>query len=160
MAGYKKNLKNLEEHLDQDETVQFSCFGLYDTTSLGAETWRNGVLAATNKRVIFFAKKLFGFDLETFPLSKISAIEFSKGFWGKKMNLTMSGNTAKLKMINHGDPEELVNYVRENMGEKKSSVPTLEDIPSQISKLSELKDKGVITEEEFISKKTELLNKM
>ena len=72
----------------------------------------------------------------------------------------MSGNTAKLKMINHGDPEELVNYVRENMGEKKSSVLSQEDIPSQISKLSELKDKGVITEEEFISKKTELLNKM
>ena len=27
-CSYKKNLKNLEEHLDQDETVQFSCFGL------------------------------------------------------------------------------------------------------------------------------------
>ena len=50
----------------------------------------------------------------------------------------------------------------EKIWEKRNHhlVPTQEDIPSQISKLSELKDKGVITEEEFISKKTELLNKM
>ena len=34
MAGYKKNLKNLEEHLDQDETIHVSCFGAYETKIL------------------------------------------------------------------------------------------------------------------------------
>jgi len=34
------------------------------------------------------------------------------------------------------------------------------DIPAQIKKLSTLKDQGILTEEEFTSKKTELLNKM
>lgn len=34
------------------------------------------------------------------------------------------------------------------------------DIPEQIKKLSELKDNGILTEEEFINKKTELLSRM
>jgi hypothetical protein len=34
------------------------------------------------------------------------------------------------------------------------------DIPSQIRKLSALKDEGILTEEEFNTKKSELLNKM
>ena len=35
-----------------------------------------------------------------------------------------------------------------------------DDILKQIEKLSELKDKGILTEEEFVSKKNELLLKM
>ena len=160
MAGYNSNLTKLKEHLDQDETIHVSCFGAYETKILGSDSIRNGVFVATNKRVIFFAKKMFGFDMETFPLSKVSAIEFSKNLFGKSINLTMSGNSAKMKWINKGEPEALVNYVRENMGETASTTTSSEDIPSQISKLAELKDQGVLTEEEFSLKKTELLSKM
>lgn len=34
------------------------------------------------------------------------------------------------------------------------------DIPSQIMKLSQLKDQGILTEDEFLNKKKELLAKM
>ena len=36
---------------------------------------------------------------------------------------------------------------------------TNDDIPKKLKKLSELKDEGIITEDEFNLKKTELLNK-
>ncbi len=45
-------------------------------------------------------------------------------------------------------------------GTGPSSRPTPEDIPSQIEKLAALRDSGVLTEEEFQTKKAELLSRM
>ena len=52
MAGYQANLEALSSHLDEGESVLVSCYGAYDTKSLGSKTVKNGVLVATAKRVI------------------------------------------------------------------------------------------------------------
>ena len=164
MAGYNSNLKAVEAHLDQGEKIIASCYGAYETKVMGQDGVRNGVFLATEKRVVFFAKKLMGYDMESFPLSKVSAIEMSKGLMGKSINMKMSGNDAKLKWVNKGDPEGVVSYVREHMGETstRQSAPqaAADDIPAQIQKLASLKDAGILTEEEFATKKAELLAKM
>ena len=163
MAGYSSNLKATQEQLDDGETIIASCFGVYETKIMGADSGRNGVFLVTQKRVVFFGKKMFGYDMESFPLAKVSAIEMSKGLMGKSITLKMSGNDAKMKWINDGNPEELVNYVREHMGENTTPSPpspATEDIPGQIQKLAELRDNGILTEEEFASKKKDLLAKM
>ena len=163
MAGYSSNLKATQEQLDDGETIIASCFGVYETKIMGADSGRNGVFLVTQKRVVFFGKKMFGYDMESFPLAKVSAIEMSKGLMGKSITLKMSGNDAKMKWINDGNPEELVNYVREHMGENTTPSPpspATEDIPGQIQKLAELRDNGILTEEEFASKKMDLLAKM
>ena len=163
MAGYNSNLKAVASHLDEGESNLASCFGAYETKIMGQDSVRNGVFLATEKRVVFFAKKLVGYDLESFPLSKVSAIEMSKGLMGKSIALKMSGNDAKIKWINKGDPEALVNFVREHMGEQSAApvaAPPAHDIPSQIQKLAGLRDAGILTEEEFTTKKAELLAKM
>lgn len=101
-----------------------------------------------------------GYDMESFPLSKVSAIEMSKGLMGKSINLKISGNEAKVKWINKGNPEGVVNYVRDHMGESSAApvaAPVADDIPAQIQKLASLKDAGILTEEEFTTKKAELL---
>ena len=162
MASYRKNLAAVEEHLDENETIIESCEGVYETEILGSDSVRNGIFIVTEKRVVFYAKKLMGYDLESFPLTKISAIEMSKGFMGKSINMKMSGNTASMKWIQKGDPDKLVRYVRENMGEKAMAPPPppADDIPTQIQKLASLRDAGILTEEEFATKKAELLAKM
>lgn len=166
MAGYRKNLAAVEEHLDENESIIESCEGVYEKEIFGSETIRNGIFIVTEKRVVFFAKKLMGYDLESFPLTKISAIEMSKGFMGKSINMKMSGNTASMKWIQKGEPDKLVAYVREHMGEKAPApapAPAAhsgDDIPAQIQKLAALRDQGILTEEEFTSKKAELLAKM
>lgn len=162
MAGYRKNLEAVEEHLDQGETIKQSCYGFFETKMLGQDSGNNGIFLVTEKRAMLFGKKLFGHDMESFPLSKITAIEMSKGMLGKKITLKMSGNSAEMKMINDGDPDALVNYIRENMGETAAAPAPApaEDIPAQIQKLAALRDQGILTEEEFTSKKAELLAKM
>jgi hypothetical protein len=81
---------------------------------------------------------------------------------GHKVTFFASGNKAAMKWINNGNVDEFTNYVNGQIGKKDSSsiLPQVEDIPNQIKKLSELKDLGILTEEEFNQKKTELLRKM
>ena len=71
------------------------------------------------------------------------------------------------KMYHNGEISRTANYryfmLSEEKGEpKKASVSKSEstDIPEQIKKLSDLKDQGILTEEEFQSKKKDLLDKM
>ena len=164
MASYQKNLNAVVDHLDSDESIIESCGGLYQTTILGSESVRSGIFVVTEKRAVFFGKKLGGYDLESFPLSKISAIEMSEHwFRGPAINLKMSGNTAKMTHLNEGNPTELVKYVRDNMGETRTEPQATfvtDDIPAQIQKLATLMEAGILTEAEFTAKKTELLAKM
>ena len=44
--------------------------------------------------------------------------------------------------------------------EKVAEAPPEKDIPAQIEKLADLKDKGIITDEEFQQKKQELLDRI
>ncbi len=169
MASYQANLDALKPHLDEGEEVLLSCYGAYDTKSLGSKTVKNGILTVTSKRIIQFGKRFSGYNLETFPLDKITAIEVSKGLMGKKIAIKMSGNESEMKWINQGDPDGLVSLVREKMGAITSSTQSgskhliqngSSEIPEQIKKLSELRDIGILTEVEFAAKKQELLSRM
>jgi Short C-terminal domain len=40
------------------------------------------------------------------------------------------------------------------------SSPAADDIPAQIRKLAELRDQGILSEDEFTAKKTELLSRL
>jgi len=166
MANYSTNLSAISEHLDSDESILASCWGCYETKSLGADTLKNGILVATQKRIILYGKRFSGFNLETFPYEKISAIELSKGFLGKKISIKMSGNETTLKYIKpgDGDPDAVVSKAKEFM-EYNSSNSTLKssidsDIIEQIRKLAELKDAGILSESEFDTKKSELLSRI
>ena len=96
MAGLDKNVRELTIYLDPDEVIQATAFGAYETTILGGDSLRNGVLAATNKRLVFFAKKLTGYDMEVFPYSNISSFEMSKGLgsWDIISNSSRRGTKA------------------------------------------------------------------
>jgi Zn-finger nucleic acid-binding protein len=66
-----------------------------------------------------------------------------------------------MKWINKGEIEKFVEHVRSKIGKESSSAKSPEkDIPSQIQKLSDLKEQGILTDEEFEKKKTELLSRL
>ena len=56
--------------------------------------------------------------------------------------------------------EELIKTCKKRDDSNSPQVNNVNDIPSQIEQLSKLKDSGVLTEEEFNTKKAELLAKM
>ncbi len=166
MANKFKNLDLIRETVLKDnEIIKHAIFGAYETSTLGTETIRKGVLAATNKRVIFYSKRLTGYDLENFDYSRISTFELSKKLMGNKITFYSSGNKVSMKWIQDNELDDFINYVHTmiNGAHKNSTKPIdQQDNPEiqnlkQIKMLKELLDMGALTEEEFSKKKSELL---
>lgn len=155
MAKKDKLLKLAEEYLD-GETVKHSILGAYETEIMGKDTVRNGVFIATETRVVFYGKRTFGYDLEDYPYSNISSIESGKKAMGRYINFFASGNKVKMKWINDKEIDEFMTFVKSKIG-KKESAPVQESVADEIRKYKALLDEGIITEDEFESKKKGLL---
>lgn len=156
-----KLIRLVQEHLDPEENIITSVLGAYETKIMGKDTVRNGIFLATDKRLVFYSKRLTGFDLEIFPYENISSIEMGKGLMGHHISFFASGNKVRMKWINHGNIELFVSEVKARIGKKSESnnIPA-PDVADQIKKLAELKESGILTEEEFNLKKQDLLARM
>ena len=146
----------------QSEVSLFTVGGLGGTPIEKDMNSRNGIFIATSKRIVLYRRKRSGYELEVFPYSNISSIEMDKKWDGYRVAFSGSG---KMRMtgIETGDVQKFVEYVRSRMGQMEEETTPSEltmDIPDQIRKLAELKDQGILTEEEFESKKKELLAKL
>lgn len=163
MAKIDKLTQEAKGHLEPGEEIVAVVLGTYEAKLMGNNTLRTGIFIATNKRVVFYAKRMFGYDLEVFPYSNISSIEMSKGFTGHTISLFASGNKVHMKWITTGEIQKFVDYIKGNIGKKQASEAqgaSQSNIPEQIKQLAELKEEGILTEEEFQSKKKELLAKL
>lgn len=161
MAKIDRLTEKVKEYLNPNEEVVAIVMGAYETEILGSDSVRNGILIATNKRLVFYAKKLMGYELEDFPLSNISSIESGKNMMGHNISFFASGNKVKMKWINDGKIKKFVEYVRSEIGKDSSSNNSKEEsIPDQIEKLSKLKDQGILTDDEFQTKKEDLLSRL
>lgn len=126
-----------------------------------------GLLFITNKRVIFYYKVGLGrWDQVFFPYKQLNSISHHKGIVGDGIKIHAMSDNISIGYIPEGDGIIAVEYVTDLMKEMKiqkvevvSSESSI-DIMDQIEKLGNLKEKGLITEEEFSSKKAELLERL
>ncbi|MEH0985295.1 PH domain-containing protein [Micromonospora sp. CPCC 205556] len=159
MAKLDKLVEQARAHLEPGEQIEAAVLGAYDTKVMGQSTVRNGVMLATDRRLVFFAKKLGGHDLESFPYANISSFESSKGLMGHSFRFAASGNDVSLKWINTGDVARFAELLRARAGQRPAAtaVPSQPDPPDQLRKLAELRDAGIVTAKEFEAKKRQLL---
>jgi hypothetical protein len=97
----------LVEHLQQNETVQAIVFGFYDSGY--------GMLAATNKRVIFIDKMIIGVKVETFVYSLLSGIEYDIGTFTGKIRLICRGETYNFKWVKKTHAKNFFHYVEDQI---------------------------------------------
>ncbi len=155
-------MKGIESLLDNEEIID-AVAGLGKGKWLGNNAKFKGVLVLTSKRIIFYYKKLMsGYGSEYFPLDKISSINFSTGLTGGSVKINTIASNFELDMIlgNEGI-EEFVKSVKSYIAkckEKSSSISKENlNVADQISQFAELRDKGILTEEEFTIQKRKLL---
>lgn len=103
---------NVSEKLEQDEEIIASVLGAYKSTTMGKDTLRNGIFVATQKRLVFYGKRTFGYDMESFPYGNISSIDMGKKLLGHNITFYASGNKVSLEMINHGDIDGLLQHTQ------------------------------------------------
>ena len=162
MAKIDKLLEHAKDHFAPGEDALASVLGVYEyeIPHMESDAARKGIFIATNQRLLFYAKKLIGFDLESVPYDNISSLEMGKDFLvGHYINFFASGNSTKMKWIKVGDVPTFVEVVKAQMEAAKATAatPLADDPVSQLERLGKLHTSGVLTDTEFESKKAELL---
>lgn len=165
----RKLTMQAKPHMDPDETVLASVLGTYECKIMGQDSVRAGALFATEHRIIFYAKKMGGYELESFPYGHIASFEAGKSLMGPHLKFIASGNTVTIKWIN-GDPAPLEAIVKQHMhastqpavasGVAAAPVPAAEDHAESLRKLKSLLDQQLITPEEYEAKRAEVLARM
>ena len=164
MAKIDRLLRQAKGHFDDGECALQTVRGVYETTIMGSDSVRNGIFIATDQRLLFYAKKLTGYDIEVFPYANISSIEMGKNLLGHHISIFASGNSVKMKWISDGDVRAFVDAVKTQMVAGKSSAPSSPEQPTdpvdQLERLGKLHAAGVLTDDEFSAKKAEILARL
>lgn len=156
----RKEIKELPHILWEDEKVEKIVQGYYNKGT--------GVLVATNKRLIFVDKGLiYGCRVEDFPYDKITSIQYKTGLVLGEITIFASGNNALIQNIQKAYVKNFAEFVRARITGIKdhASFQSVnkneeEDAFVKLEKLAQLKDKGIITEDEFNEQKKRLLNSL
>lgn len=163
MAKIDRLLKKAKEHFHDEEQALQTVLGTYETKLMGEKFVRAGIFIATDQRLLFYAKKLTGFDLEAFPYANISSMEMSKNLMGYRIRFFASGNSVQMKWIER-DVRDFVDTVKVQMAAVKSSNASSSEQPidlvDQLERLGKLHASGVLSDEEFSAKKAEVLARL
>ena len=131
--------------------------------------WYNRQYIVTNRRVIQSAG-VFSKDVVDSSLEKVNDVKLSQSFWGRMFDygdieiLTASEVGANV-FRSIGEPIKFKTAMlnaKEKLGYDEVGVrPQIEeDVPTLIAKLDGLRRQGILSEEEFQKKKTELMSKI
>lgn len=150
--GTKKEIRYLHEIMREGEQILFLTSGFYDGT-----TW---LIVATDLRVIFLDKGLiFGLKQLEFAYEKISSIKQTNGLILAAVTMATSGGEAMIDNIPKGEARKMCEVVSERISRGSRAVPrsSNDDIIDKLKQLAELRDRGVLTEEEFLAQKARIL---
>lgn len=158
----KKEIKELPSILWEDEMPEAIIQGRYQNSI--------GVLVCTNKRLIFIDKGVFSLKVEDFPLNKVSSIQYETGMLFGKITIFASGNRAEIDQIEKKRTRAFAEYARSKISanspveKPETTTPASVAIDSadimieKLEKLAALKDRGILTEDEFLIQKKKILN--
>jgi Bacterial PH domain/Short C-terminal domain len=161
--GGRRELKKLDEYLWPDETVSRMATGTY--------AQKNGLLVLTDRRLIFLYHGWTGRRNEDFPLDTLTSVSSSSGLALGSVTVFSGGAKAEIKNVNKADAKALVDEMRNRLatrGAQHATSPQLPtsspqpqaDVLAQLKQLGELRDAGVLTDDEFAAKKAELLSRI
>lgn len=165
MEWDKKQQKEIEKArgvLGDGEKVLDVTSGLGVVRRMGKETRRNGSLIVTDRRVIFFTKKIGGYEMSDHVYGLLTSVDYKKGVAFGNINLSASGDHYHISLIPKNAVERVARTIRSQMGEVRAHPSTSRsgDIPAQIKQLAALHKQGILNDSEFLAKKTDLLSKM
>jgi hypothetical protein len=158
--GSKREIRKLPEHLHPDELVEMMATGAY--------SGKHGIVVVTNERVLFLVDGWTGSSTADFPISSISSVSWASRFGTGELTIHASGNVSKITGILSADGTRMRDVVRQKINNKNVSQPVstgssvmVEESPADtLRKLAELHQMGAITDDEYNSKKKELLDRL
>jgi len=119
-----------------------------------------GILVATDRRLLFLDKGLLSLRTAEFRYDTITSVEYGTGLVYGHITITVAGNASKIDQVIKDRLPTFVQLVRSKIESAKTSGPAAArpaDPVEQLERLARLKDAGHITAEEFEAQKARLL---
>ena len=153
----RREIKELPNILWEDEKVERVVQGTYG----GGQ----GLLVGTNKRLVFIDKGMLGgVKVEDFPYDKITSIQYSTGLVFGKITIFTSGNKSEIDQVEKKVVRDFGEGVRARVSGIAPSATTAAppsidalSVVEQLERLGSLKDRGILSEEEFAAQKAKIL---
>ncbi len=169
--GVKKELKRLPEQLELDEHVF--------TLASGNFEGQIGLLALTDRRLLFSHQGMFSDKVEEFPYDRISAIQVEKKMTVGKLKLSVAGGVRHeiSNVMPKERVDEIASYIRQRISPpvaKAAPVPappvpappvsegSLAEAPkvvTRLTRLGELRAQELITDESSLRNALRSLNR-
>jgi hypothetical protein len=157
--GSNREVKRLADYLWDNERVDRMVNARY-----GGGV---GLLVLTNRRLLFLKDGVMKQTHEDFPLDKVSSVQWSSGLTLGKLTIFASGNKAEVDQVQKKDGKDFVDHVRERIAsgsetrqaasEPAATATSPASVADELKKLAELRDSGVLTDDEFAAQKARLL---
>ena len=124
---------------------------------------KSGELLVTNRRVLFYFPTIFsGYQYFLFPYDQITDVNAISRFISDKLELAVGSKRILLDAVGKGDGRvaaQIILDMKDHVSRLKAQ-PSQVDVADQIERLGKLREKGLITEEDFVRKKDELLERL
>lgn len=155
--GSKREIQRLPEVLWEGETVEMLATGAYGKGQ--------GLLAMTSMRLVFLKHGVMSQQVEDFPYSKISSVQWSGGMVMGTLIVYASGNKAEIKSIPKADGKALADLLRVHVARGSNpGAPAQapgpapqQDVGSRLATLDQLRAAGAITDAEYQDRRTAIL---
>ncbi|WP_153952829.1 PH domain-containing protein [Halosegnis longus] len=166
-----EDLAAIEEYLDPDEQVHYILRGASISIEGGNSDDRKGSLtgtvrsAVTDRRVLTVVpQKLMGDDTKSLAYEDMGGVDFNKGLATKYLKIQSHGRTYEINTRDAENTKAAKDFIRQRKSEvrdeNQSAAGSSPDPTEQLKNIKELHDAGVLSDEEFEEKKTNLLDKI
>lgn len=154
--GTKKEIKSLPDIIDIDngETILYAAGGFVDSNSV--------LIVCTNTRIIFLDRGLiYGTKTTEIPLDMVNGVSYSKGLVLGSIAVTNGAVTTQIENLQKYSAQKLADTIKNAAANFKQNQQSYQanngsDL-SQLRELKQLLDDGIITKEEFTTKKKQIL---
>jgi hypothetical protein len=147
----KKEIEFLTDKMDEDEKILY----FVDVTME-----RIFIMVVTTKKLIFVRKGFIsGLQAHALTYDNLLGCKFRKGIFLGEILIQARGENMELKNVNNSEGITVVDLINDTIL-KMQDTKEEDVILARIEKLASLRDRGIITEEEFADKKQDLLDQL
>jgi hypothetical protein len=162
--GSKREIQRLPEVLWEGETVEMLATGQYGG---GA-----GLVAMTNLRLIFYKNGIMQQKVEDFPYGKISSVQWQGGMIMGTLTVYTSGNRADIKNMPKDQGKALADDLRRHIAQGTAPgavapayapapvAAAAPDVASRLATLEQLRAQGLVSDEEYAQRRTQILDSL
>lgn len=165
LFGTAKEVSHLPEVLADDENIKYLTSGITD-----GSTW---LIVCTQKRIIMLDYGMFfGMKQSEMALENINSISYQTGLFLGSIEIWHGGARMLIENCGKKTVKPFCDAVNKAIKELKNEVPPAQtttlaeksteddDIVGKLERLATLKEKGILTDEEFATQKAKILSNM